>query len=247
MVVLPYTTEELLRRSRQPSETMRAQLEAVEERGASLQQTETTRASDLVSAMPRTLRGLDEAVRNICEPFETSTAMLRAVAAAIAAYQTSSAALASTALRMLKPSGALFESLQLSETERQRQSQSISLLITGACSSCNSKKHTGPPPIPVQPMLLTVAPRKKTGQRGSHDLRGCSYPAPAPTPLNLIGGCPVDHALVTAAVFVLVAGLYGYAIYGTIVITRLLRESQDMTRESQALTREVLRRLPDQR
>jgi hypothetical protein len=38
---------------------------------------------------------------------------------------------------------------------------------------------------------------------------------------------------------VLVVGLYGYAIYGTIVITRLLRESQD-------LTREVLRRLPDQ-
>jgi hypothetical protein len=38
---------------------------------------------------------------------------------------------------------------------------------------------------------------------------------------------------------VLVVGLYGYAIYGTIVITRLLRESQD-------LTREVLRRLPEQ-
>jgi 5-methylcytosine-specific restriction endonuclease McrA len=26
--------------------------------------------------------------------------------------------------------------------------------IIGACKSCNSKKHTGPPPIPVQPLLL---------------------------------------------------------------------------------------------
>jgi hypothetical protein len=57
----------------------------------------------------------------------------------------------------------------------------------------------------------------------------------------------MDHHVITAAIFVLVAGLYGYAIYGTIVMTRLLRESQDLTRESQRMTQEVLRRLPDQR
>ena len=29
--------------------------------------------------------------------------------------------------------------------------------VVPACRSCNSKKHTGPPPVPVQPLLLTVA------------------------------------------------------------------------------------------
>lgn len=33
--------------------------------------------------------------------------------------------------------------------------------IIGACKPCNSKKHTGPPPVPVQPLLLTIAPAKK--------------------------------------------------------------------------------------
>ena len=33
--------------------------------------------------------------------------------------------------------------------------------IIGACTSCNSRKGTKPPPIPVQPLLLTVAPSKK--------------------------------------------------------------------------------------
>jgi 5-methylcytosine-specific restriction endonuclease McrA len=33
--------------------------------------------------------------------------------------------------------------------------------VVAACRSCNSKKHTGPPPIPVQPLLLTIAPAKK--------------------------------------------------------------------------------------
>lgn len=33
--------------------------------------------------------------------------------------------------------------------------------IIGACSSCNSRKGTKPPPIPVQPLLLTIAPTKK--------------------------------------------------------------------------------------
>lgn len=32
--------------------------------------------------------------------------------------------------------------------------------IVPACRSCNSKKYVGPPPIPVQPLLLTVAPKK---------------------------------------------------------------------------------------
>jgi 5-methylcytosine-specific restriction endonuclease McrA len=26
--------------------------------------------------------------------------------------------------------------------------------VIGACRPCNSKKHTGPPPVPVQPLLL---------------------------------------------------------------------------------------------
>lgn len=29
--------------------------------------------------------------------------------------------------------------------------------VIGACRSCNSKKHTSTPPIPVQPLLLTIA------------------------------------------------------------------------------------------
>lgn len=33
--------------------------------------------------------------------------------------------------------------------------------VVPACKSCNSKKHTGPPPIPVQPLLLTLAPAKQ--------------------------------------------------------------------------------------
>lgn len=33
--------------------------------------------------------------------------------------------------------------------------------VIGACRTCNSKKHTGPPLTPVQPLLLTVAPAKK--------------------------------------------------------------------------------------
>lgn len=33
--------------------------------------------------------------------------------------------------------------------------------VIGACQSCNARKWTKPPPIPVQPLLLTVAPAKK--------------------------------------------------------------------------------------
>ena len=33
--------------------------------------------------------------------------------------------------------------------------------VIGACRSCNSKKGTQSPPIPVQPLLLTIAPAKK--------------------------------------------------------------------------------------
>jgi len=33
--------------------------------------------------------------------------------------------------------------------------------VVPACRSCNSRKGTKPPPIPVQPLLLTVAPAKK--------------------------------------------------------------------------------------
>jgi predicted restriction endonuclease len=33
--------------------------------------------------------------------------------------------------------------------------------IVPACVSCNSKKHTGPPLSPVQPLLLTIAPERK--------------------------------------------------------------------------------------
>lgn len=33
--------------------------------------------------------------------------------------------------------------------------------IIGACNLCNSKKQTGPPPAPVQPFLLTIAPARK--------------------------------------------------------------------------------------
>ena len=37
--------------------------------------------------------------------------------------------------------------------------------IVPACAKCNSTKGDGPPPIPVQPLLLTIAPPKK--QRGT--------------------------------------------------------------------------------
>lgn len=37
--------------------------------------------------------------------------------------------------------------------------------IVPACLSCNSKKHDGPPLKPVQPLLLTIAPPKKTRKR----------------------------------------------------------------------------------
>ena len=30
--------------------------------------------------------------------------------------------------------------------------------VVPACSSCNKRKHAGPPPIPVQPLLLTIEP-----------------------------------------------------------------------------------------
>jgi 5-methylcytosine-specific restriction endonuclease McrA len=33
--------------------------------------------------------------------------------------------------------------------------------IIPACSSCNNRKHTGPPLKPVQPMLLLIAPALK--------------------------------------------------------------------------------------
>lgn len=33
--------------------------------------------------------------------------------------------------------------------------------IIGACNLCNSRKQTGPPPAPVQPFLLTIAPARK--------------------------------------------------------------------------------------
>lgn len=38
--------------------------------------------------------------------------------------------------------------------------------IVPACASCNSKKKAGPPLIPVQPMLLTIAPKKKKKSSG---------------------------------------------------------------------------------
>jgi 5-methylcytosine-specific restriction endonuclease McrA len=33
--------------------------------------------------------------------------------------------------------------------------------IVGACVSCNSRKQRKPPPVPVQPLLLTIAPARK--------------------------------------------------------------------------------------
>ena len=32
--------------------------------------------------------------------------------------------------------------------------------VVPACGPCNNRKHTGPPPVPVQPLLLTLAPAK---------------------------------------------------------------------------------------
>jgi 5-methylcytosine-specific restriction endonuclease McrA len=37
--------------------------------------------------------------------------------------------------------------------------------VIGACQSCNSKKHVGPPLKPVQPLLLSSAPKKKKTPR----------------------------------------------------------------------------------
>lgn len=37
--------------------------------------------------------------------------------------------------------------------------------VIGACRSCNSRKGTRPPPIPVQPLLLTCAPASKPRRR----------------------------------------------------------------------------------
>ena len=37
--------------------------------------------------------------------------------------------------------------------------------IVPACQSCNSRKHIGPVLVPVQPLLLTVAPTTKTTRR----------------------------------------------------------------------------------
>jgi len=37
--------------------------------------------------------------------------------------------------------------------------------VIGACRSCNSRKHTSAPPIPVQPLLLTIAPAAKKRRR----------------------------------------------------------------------------------
>jgi len=37
--------------------------------------------------------------------------------------------------------------------------------VIGACRSCNSKKHTSAPHIPVQPLLLTIAPAAKKRRR----------------------------------------------------------------------------------
>ncbi len=45
--------------------------------------------------------------------------------------------------------------------------------IVPACRSCNSKKGLGPPLIPVQPLLLTLAPPKKARRK---ILRGPSIP-----------------------------------------------------------------------
>lgn len=33
--------------------------------------------------------------------------------------------------------------------------------VVPACSSCNKRKHTGPPPVQVQPLLFTMAPPKE--------------------------------------------------------------------------------------
>jgi len=33
--------------------------------------------------------------------------------------------------------------------------------VIGACNSCNASKKAGPPPVPVQPLLLTIAPARK--------------------------------------------------------------------------------------
>jgi HNH endonuclease len=37
--------------------------------------------------------------------------------------------------------------------------------IVPACEDCNRRKHTGPPLVPVQPLLLTIAPARKAKKR----------------------------------------------------------------------------------
>jgi hypothetical protein len=40
--------------------------------------------------------------------------------------------------------------------------------VIGACQSCNSRKGNRPAPIPVQPLLLTIAPAKQRRQYVRH-------------------------------------------------------------------------------
>ena len=37
--------------------------------------------------------------------------------------------------------------------------------VVPACHACNSAKKTGPPPVSVQPLLLTLAPKRKRRKR----------------------------------------------------------------------------------
>lgn len=39
--------------------------------------------------------------------------------------------------------------------------------VVPACLSCNSRKHAGPPPLPVQPLLLTISPSHKPKKKGA--------------------------------------------------------------------------------
>jgi 5-methylcytosine-specific restriction endonuclease McrA len=39
--------------------------------------------------------------------------------------------------------------------------------VIAACSKCNSRKGTKPPPVPVQPLLLTIAPSKPYKKKAS--------------------------------------------------------------------------------
>lgn len=44
--------------------------------------------------------------------------------------------------------------------------------VVPACRSCNSRKHTGPPLRPVQPLMLTIAPTRKSTLVHSEELEG---------------------------------------------------------------------------